>query len=166
LSLLALPFEPLYLPSLFFPSFLPSFFPSFPFLPSCLPLFSSFLSFFLPFFLFLSFCLSLSLSFSFPFPSLSLPTFLPVPFPSPSLPLLFPFLSCSGVSIQGLLLARPVLYHLSHTSRPFCLVYFPERIYCFCLWLAWACDSPTSTSHIAGIIGMYHNNWPNNFFLM
>jgi hypothetical protein len=34
---------------------------------------------------------------------------------------------------QGFVLARQVLFHLSHTPSPFCFINFSDRILCFCL---------------------------------
>jgi hypothetical protein len=51
---------------------------------------------------------------------------------SPLLSSFFFFSFCStGFWTWGLVLARQVLYHLTHTFSPFCLFYFSDRVLCF-----------------------------------
>jgi hypothetical protein len=56
-----------------------------------------------------------------------------------------------------LILGKQVLYYVSHTSSLFCLAYFSNRVLVFFAWLTLDSDPLTSTSHIAGIIGVYHH---------
>jgi hypothetical protein len=66
----------------------------------------------------------------------------------------------AGVWTQGLMLAREVLYHLSHTFNSFCFSYFLYRISTFCLGPTSDCDPPTYASQVTRVIITCHHIWP------
>jgi hypothetical protein len=54
-------------------------------------------------------------------------------------------------------LVGQVVYHLSHVPSPFCFIYFQVEFCTFCPGLALDQEPPTSTSQVAGIIGVIHH---------
>jgi hypothetical protein len=67
------------------------------------------------------------------------------------------FFCGTGVWTQGFVLAKQVLYYLSHASSPFCSGYFEDRIFwTICPGWPWISVLLLSASQIARIIGMSH----------
>jgi hypothetical protein len=70
---------------------------------------------------------------------------------------LFMYFGSARVWTQGLVLARQVLYYLSHASTPFCCSDFSDRVSHFCPGPASDCDPSTYASLIVGITGANHH---------
>jgi hypothetical protein len=108
-----------------------------------------------------SFMRTLYFDHSQPFPPLScFPLSHWSPFFSQIVPLLFSYLffffGCIGVSTQGFVLSRQVLYCLSHTSNSFCSVYLGDRILLF-FQPAWTTILLLTFPAIIGMTGMHHH---------
>jgi hypothetical protein len=95
---------------------------------------------------------------------------------------LLPFLPPSGTSgwTRGLMLAKQLLYHLSHSPSPVCIANFWDRILLFA-WLAWTANclfvllsapGMTGTHHCAqplvemGVLLTFCLGWPQTLILL
>jgi hypothetical protein len=71
-----------------------------------------------------------------------------------------------GLGAQGFILAKQVLYHLSHTSSPFCSGYFEDGVSgTICLGWPQAVILLISASQVARTISMSHRHLASPTFL-
>jgi hypothetical protein len=80
---------------------------------------------------------------------------LPPPLPFPPPPSFSSFLAVLGFELRPVL-ARQVLYHLSHTFRTFCFSYISDRVLNFCLGPASDHDPSIPPFYIAKTRGAHH----------